>query len=84
MKIFLVYPQVASNYDMAEQKKNVQHGRRVNFERGCRINEQKGTNIEHSFQNNNIQKVFLSVIKPGKVCLLPFQRVLNDSCEPER
>ena len=40
----------------------IKHGRRVNFERGCRINEQKGTNVEHSFQNNNIQKVFLSVI----------------------
>ena len=38
------------------------HGRRVNFERGCRINGQKGTNLEHSFQNNNIQKIFQSVI----------------------
>ena len=38
------------------------HDRRVNFERGCRINGQKGTNVEHSFQNNNIQKIFLSVI----------------------
>ena len=25
----------------------------------CRINGQKGTNIEHSFQNDNIQKIFL-------------------------
>ena len=32
------------------------HGRRVNFERVCPINGQKGTNLEHSFQNNNIQK----------------------------
>ena len=23
---------------------------------GCQINEEKGTNVEHSFQNNNIQK----------------------------
>ena len=38
------------------------HGRRVNFERGCRINGQKGTYVEHPFQNNNIQKIFLSVI----------------------
>ena len=38
------------------------HGRRVKFERWCRINEQKGTNVEHSFQNNNVQKIFLSVI----------------------
>ena len=30
--------------------------RRVNFGRGCRINGQKGKNVEHSFQNNNIQK----------------------------
>ena len=32
------------------------HGRRVNFKRGCQINGQTATNVEHSFQNNNIQK----------------------------
>ena len=38
------------------------HCRRVNFERQCWINGQKGTNVEHSFQNNSKQKIFLSVI----------------------
>ena len=37
------------------------HGRRINFERRCRINGQRGTNVKDSFQNNNIQKFFLSV-----------------------
>ena len=41
------------------------HGRRVNFKSGCRINGQKGTKVEkveHSFQNNNIRKIFLSAL----------------------
>ena len=28
-------------------RKEINHGRRVNFERGCRINGQKGTKVEH-------------------------------------
>ena len=59
--------QVASKNLLPEKRKgNIYtkqtHGRRVNFERGCRINGQKGTNVEHSFQNNNIQKIFLFVV----------------------
>ena len=37
------------------------HDHMVNFERGCRINGQRTTNVSHSLQNNNKQKIFLSV-----------------------
>ena len=37
------------------------NGHRVGFERGYRINVQKGTNVEHSFQNSNIQKIIYHI-----------------------
>ena len=39
------------------------HGRRLNFEKGCRINRQRGNNVEHSLQDNSLQKISLSAFK---------------------
>ena len=49
-------------YLFKSDEKLWRHGRTMNFEMAWRINGQKGTNKWYSFQNNNIQKIFLSVI----------------------